>query len=61
MLPCEVSPQKRNADKAELIADMDVVVVAERGKRLLSLRNPKKEDETMPGRLKMVSSRVAEV
>ena len=43
------------------MADMDVVVVAEREKRLLSLRNPKKDEETIPGRLKMVSSRVAEV
>ena len=61
MLPCEVRPQRRNAESAELMAEMAVMVVAEREKRLLSLKKPKKDDETMPGRLKIVKRRVAEV
>lgn len=38
MLPCDVKPQKRNADSADASAEMDVTAVAERGKCLLSLR-----------------------
>jgi hypothetical protein len=60
-LPCDVRPQRRNADIAEQIADIAVTVVAEREKRFLSLRYPKKDEETMPGALKRVSKRVAEV
>lgn len=61
MLPCEVRPQRRKAESAELAAEIAVIVVAEREKRLLSLRKPKKDEETMPGRLKIVRRRVAEV
>jgi hypothetical protein len=61
MLPCDVRPQRRKADRAELTADIEVTVVAERGKCLLSLRYPKKDEETMPGILNSVSKRVAEV
>jgi hypothetical protein len=61
MLPCDVRPQRSNADRAEQMALMAVTVVAESGKRLLSLRYPKKEDAKMPGMLKRVSRSVEEV
>ena len=43
------------------MAEMAVMVVAEREKRLLSLRKPKKDEEKILGRLKIVSKSVAEV
>jgi len=61
ILPCDVRPQKKKADSAELVAEIDVTVVAEREKRLLSHRYPKKVDEAMPGMLNNVSKRVADV
>jgi len=38
MLPCDVRPQRRKAERAELRAEMEGTVVAERVKYLLSLR-----------------------
>lgn len=61
MLPWKDRPQKRKTDNAELIADIDVTVVAEKWKRLLSLSQPKKVDEAIPGILNRVRSRVADV
>jgi hypothetical protein len=61
ILPCDVRPQRRKADRAEQRADIAVTVVAERGKCLLSLKYPKKDEEMIPGRLNRVSKRVAEV
>lgn len=61
MLPCDVRPQRRKADRAELTADIEVTVVADRGKRLLSLKYPKKDEAKMPGKLNRVSKRVTEV
>jgi hypothetical protein len=43
------------------MADIEVTVGAERGKCLLSLRYPKKDEETIPGMLNRVSKRVAQV
>jgi len=43
------------------MAEIDVTVVAEREKRLLSDRYPKKVEEAMPGILNKVSKRVADV
>lgn len=43
------------------MADIEVAVAAEKVKYLLSLRYPKNEDPTIPGTLKRVSKRVAEV
>lgn len=60
-LSCDVKPHKRKADRAELTGGIDVTVEAERGKRLLSLRYPKKDEEAMPGTLNRVSIRVAVV
>ena len=60
-LPCDVKPHRRKADRAEVTGGIEVTVEAERGKRLLSLKYPKKDDEAMPGALKRVSIRVAVV
>lgn len=57
----DVKPQRRKADRAELTGGIEVTVEAERGKRLLSLKYPKKDDEAMPGTLNRVSIRVAVV
>lgn len=61
MLPCDVRPQKRRAERAELRAEIQITVVAGREKRLLELRYPKEEHAMMPGALKSVRSRVADV
>jgi hypothetical protein len=47
--PCAANPQNRNADRAELTADITVTVGAERWKYLLSLKKPKNVEEQMPG------------
>lgn len=57
----DVKPQRRKTDRAELMGGVEVTVEAERGKRLLSLKYPKKDDEAMPGALNRVSIRVAVV
>lgn len=54
-------PQRRNTERAELKADMSDVDVAERGIFLLSLSNPKNEQEIMPGTLNSVISSVEDV
>ena len=61
MLPCDVKPQNRKAASAEQRAEIDVTVVAESGKCLLSLKYPKKADEAIPGILNSVSKSVAEL
>ena len=38
MLPFEVKPHNKKADRAELMAEIEVTVVAERENRFLSLR-----------------------
>jgi hypothetical protein len=55
-----VSPHNRNAERAEVMAEIEVTVVADRENRFLSLRYPKNEEERMPGRLKSVSKSVAD-
>ena len=57
----DVKPEKREAERAELTGGIEVTVEAERGKRLLSLKYPKMDDEAMPGALNRVSIRVAVV
>lgn len=61
ILPCDVRPQRRKTEKAELTADTPVTVLTDKEKYLLSQRYPKKDDEAMPGMLNKVSKSVAEL
>lgn len=54
-------PQNRRAEIAELRAEIAVTVDAERRRCLLSLKNPKKVDEQIPGMLIKVMRRVENV
>jgi hypothetical protein len=61
ILPCAAKPQSKNADSAELTAEITVTVGAERWKYLLSLKKPKKVEEQMPGILIRVIRSVEKV
>jgi hypothetical protein len=61
ILPCAARPQKTNAEKEELMADIAVTTGADRWKRLLSLKKPKKVEEQIPGILIKVRRSVENV